>query len=186
MGRRVTGEGTIYRRKDGRYEVAIYSPTTSGKRKRIRVYAGTRAEADQKLTELKRRVVQGIPTPDKTWKLGEYLDYWLDEVVRVNRRPTTYARYEVAVRLHLKPALGGVPLTELSVPVLQRFLNERHATGCSVRNVQIMREVLSSALTRAVREEQLSRNVARLVELPTWERPEIVPWTGDEARYFLR
>jgi hypothetical protein len=34
-----------------------------------------------------------------------------------------------------------------------------------------MRTVLSAALTRAVREELIARNVARLVELPEW-RPK--------------
>ena len=33
-----------------------------------------------------------------------------------------------------------------------------------------MRTVLSAALTRAVREELIVRNVARLVELPEWQR----------------
>ena len=38
------GEGTIYRRKDGRWEGAVYVLTTSGIRKRLRVYGATRAE----------------------------------------------------------------------------------------------------------------------------------------------
>jgi integrase len=48
-----------------------------------------------------------------------------------------------------------------------------------------MRTVLSSALSRAMREELISRNVARLVELPGWEREPITPWTAVEARAFL-
>jgi hypothetical protein len=39
--------------------------------------------------------------------------------------------------------------------------------GRSVRYVQIMRQVLSAALSRAVREELIGRNVARLAELPS-------------------
>lgn len=54
-----------------------------------------------------------------------------------------------------------------------------------MRNVHIMRQVLSSALSRAVREELITRNVARLVELPEWEPAEVVPWTPDEALAFL-
>jgi integrase len=73
----------------------------------------------------------------------------------------------------------------LSVPLVQTFLNQKLTAGYSVRSVQIMREVLSSALTRANREELLSRNVARLVELPTWEWGEIRPWTADEAKRFM-
>jgi integrase len=38
---------------------------------------------------------------------------------------------------------------------------------------------------RAMREELLMRNVARLVELPGWDRQPIVPWTAEEARGFL-
>lgn len=49
-----------------------------------------------------------------------------------------------------------------------------------------MRQVLSAALTRAAREELISRNVARLAELPAWEPREIRPWSADEALSFLR
>jgi hypothetical protein len=45
--------------------------------------------------------------------------------------------------------------------------------------------VLSAALTRAVREELIARNVARLVELPEWRPNPVRPWTADEARHFL-
>lgn len=54
-----------------------------------------------------------------------------------------------------------------------------------MRNVQIIREVLRAALTRAMREELITRNVASLVELPKWEGREGTPWTIDEARRFL-
>jgi integrase len=75
--------------------------------------------------------------------------------------------------------------TSLSVPVVQEFLNQRLEKGDSVRKVQVMRTVLSAALTRAVREELLVRNVARLIELPEWKRGTIRPWAADEARQFL-
>ena len=75
--KRAIGEGTIYRRKDGRWEVALTCETTSGIRKRIRAYATTRAEADAKLSDLKTRVRWGVPVPDRSWKVGAYLDYWL-------------------------------------------------------------------------------------------------------------
>jgi hypothetical protein len=57
----------------------------------------------------------------------------------------------------------------------------RHA----VRNVQILRQILGAALTRAVREELTVRNVARMVELPTWEPAEVISWSSAEALAFL-
>ena len=184
-GRNANGEGSLYHRKDGRWEAAVFVTTTLGMRKRLRVYGKSRQEAHSLLMAAKQRERQGIPTPDRTWKVGAYLDYWLREVVKPNRRPTTYARYELAVRRYLTPGLGHLGLVSLSVPQVQTFLNERLAAGSSVRNVQIMREVLRSALSRAVREEILVRNVAGLVELPKWERADIYPWSAEEAKRFL-
>jgi integrase len=106
-------------------------------------------------------------------------------VTRVARRPATYRLYEMTVRLYLKPALGTSPLTRLPAARVQAFLNGQLAAGRSVRQVQIMKTVLSSALTRAMREELVFRNVARLAELPAWERQAIKPWSSADARDFL-
>jgi integrase len=58
-------------------------------------------------------------------------------------------------------------------------------TGRSIRTVQVMKTVLSSALSRAMREELVVRNVGHLAELPQWERKPVTPWTAAEARIFL-
>lgn len=139
----------------------------------------------RRMREAQERNRQGTPIPDRAWKLADWLDYWLEHVVSPNRRPKTYALYEMIVRTDLKPALGKHPLTRLSAARVHAFLNGQLAAGRSIRRVQIMRTVVSSALTRAMREELVVRNVARLAELPTWERKPITPWTAAEARAFL-
>jgi integrase len=184
--RRANGEGTIYRRKDGRYEAAVYVRTTAGTRKRQRVYGKTRTEVRQQLVETQSREQQGIPTAARNWRLDEYLDYWLETIIRPNRRLTTYEVYELTVRCNLKPGLGNRRLDRLTVPLVQTFLNEQVAAGKSTRKVHIIRTVLSSALTQAMREELIGRNVARLIVLPTWQAPDVVPWTPDEAQAFLQ
>jgi integrase len=183
--RRVNGDGSVYKRKDGYWVGAFDVPTTSGARKRIVVYGKTLSEAHEKLSKVQQDVRSGIPVPDKVWKLGPYLDYWLENFVKRNRRPATYNLYEMIARLYLKPGLGSRKLTGLTVPMVQEFLNRRLQTGDSIRKVQVMRTVLSAALTRALREELIVRNVARLVELPQWQRGKIRPWAADEARAFL-
>jgi integrase len=184
---RPNGEGTISGpRKDGRYVGAFYALTTAGTRKRVYVYGRTREEAHERLVEEQAKAGRGIPVPAQSWRLGPYLDYWLENVVKPTRRPATYALYEINVRLHLKPGLGKYGLKRLSVPIVQTFLNAKIKEGQSVRNVQILRQILSAALSRAVREELVARNVARLVELPTWEPSLIVPWSPTEALAFLQ
>jgi integrase len=183
--RRSNGEGTIYRRKDGRYEGAVYVATTSGANKRVRLYGATRAEVHTKLTEAKAKNDQGILASDRSWLLGDYLDYWLESIIKPSRRPTTYESYEGNVRLYLKPGLGALKLTQITVPVLQRFLNQQLSDGRSVRKVEMLKETLSPALSQAMYEELLTRNVARLVKLPSHEREDIEPWTPSEVTRFF-
>jgi integrase len=183
--RRPNGEGSITLRSDGRWMGRYYAWTSAGTRKCVAVYGATRQQAAARLREAQERNNQGIPVPDRSWKLGEWFDYWLEHVVAPNRRPATYALYEITVRLYIRPALGTAPLARLSAARVQTFLNGQLAAGRSLRQVQVMRTVLSSALTRAMREELIMRNVARLAELPGWERQPVIPWTADEARAFL-
>jgi integrase len=181
----VNGDGSVYKRQDGYWVGAFYARTTSGAIKRIVVYGKSRDEARDKLGKAQQQARAGVPVPDEAWKLGLYLEYWLENFVKRNRRPATYNLYEMITRLYLIPGLGTKRLTSLTVPMVQDFLNQRLAKGDSVRKVQVMRTVLSAALTRAMREELVVRNVARLVELPEWRRGTIRPWSAAEARQFL-
>ena len=117
--------------------------------------------------------------------MSEYLDYWLAEVAGPKLRPTTVAEYRTAVELYLRPGLGGHRLDKLTVATVQRFLNTCRASGDSTQKLRMIREVLSSALGRAVREELVPRNVARLTTLPADQRARRTTWTAAQARAFL-
>lgn len=186
MGHHANGEGSIYKRKDGRYEAAAFFLTTSGQRKRIRLYGRTRAEVHAKLVDAKAQASKGIPIPDKSWRLGDYFDYWLENVVQQNQQPGTYERSKTIVRLYLKPSFGHIPIAELTVPIVQATLNNYLVQGRSTSIVTTIRNVLSAALTQAEREELVFRNVARRAKIPTYEpETDVVPWTVDEAKQFL-
>ena len=183
--RRVNGEGTIYQRKDGRYEAAVYMPTASGTRKRVRFCTRTWEEAHEKLVAAKAAGQQGIPIADRSWKLGDYLDYWLEHAVQVKRRPLTYRRNESITRLYLKPGMGKHALSALTVKSVQEFVDQLYSDGRSVASIHQIRKVLSAALTYAMRQELVMRNVARLVELPSYQPHEALHWTAEEAKRFL-
>ncbi|WP_084263301.1 tyrosine-type recombinase/integrase [Actinomadura formosensis] len=181
-GKRANGEGTIYQRVDGRYECAIMLPTSSGRRKRVRVYGNTRQEAREKLLKVIEDAGRGVFPSERTWKVGEYLDFWLE---REKRRPLTLKRHETVVRLHIKPTLGHHRLDSLTVRIVQNFLDDLLADGKSVATIHQTRKVLSAALTYAMRQEMITRNVARLVELPRYKSREAEHWTPDETIRFL-
>ena len=197
--RRSNGEGSIWPRKDGRFSYAAYVPTTAGTMKRIQGYARSHDEARKRLTELIAKADQGIPVASENWTVAEYLTYWLQHVVREDRRPKTYQGYEGVVRLHLVPALGRKRLSKLTAQDVRLFITQaRQECQCckhgwdgmqeerrccalatpqccqsclSTRMIQSIHAVLRNALECAVREEVLPRNVAKLVKVsvPTYK-----------------
>jgi len=179
------GEGTIYQRKDGRFEAAVYVTTTDGTRKRVRAYGATWEQVHQRLVELKAQEHRGIPVPAQSYTVAGYLDEWLEHVVRPIVRPTTYAKYETFVRLYLKPGLGSKRLSRLTPPDVRLFLGRQREAGVSPARVQAMHSVLRAALEHAMREDLVLRNVARLVRVPTPPRRAFVPWTVQETLAFL-
>jgi integrase len=184
-GRRANGEGTVYLRQDGRWEAAAYLLTTAGTRKRVRVCAKTRIDALARLRELLSKADHGTPVPAVAWTVGGYLDYWFSQVASANRAPKTMERYGSLIEQRLKPGLGSTRLSRLSAPQLQVFFTAMIERGVGLRTVQQARTTLSAALTRAMREQLIQSNPARLVELPTWQRATITPWLPEQTADFL-
>ncbi len=182
--RNPNGAGTITKRKDGRYQAAVYVLQPDGTRARKFAYGKTWAECDTKRRELLAKVDSGVPVPTRSDKLAEWLPYWLDNIVRPRRKLSTYDKYEAHVRLHLVPMLGAKRLESLGVADVRRFLArlEKRTTAATAKEAH---RVLRTALTAACREELISRNVASLVEPPRPACKELNPWTLEETLQFL-
>ena len=173
--RRANGEGTVYRRADGRWEGAAYVLTSAGIRERRRVYGQTRAAAHCKLTKLIRQSQEGIPVAATSQTVGEYLAYWIKDVVPYRVRPLTFRTYEMVVREHLIPGLGRKRLSRLTAKDVRLFLNSRREAmsrspgrsgqALSPRTIFHLHAVLRNALEHAVREDLLPRNVAKQVQI---------------------
>ncbi|MFF6877045.1 tyrosine-type recombinase/integrase [Streptomyces sp. NPDC012474] len=182
--RNPNGAGTITKRKDGRFQCAVYVLQPDGTRARKFAYGQTWAECDAKRRELLDKVDQGVPVPTKSAKLSDWLPYWLDNVIKPRRKLSTFDKYEAHVRLYLVPLLGAKRLESLGVADVRRFLVrlEKETTAATAKESH---RVLRSALSSACREELITRNVAKLVEPPRTDKPELHPWTLDETLDFL-
>ncbi|WP_327577877.1 tyrosine-type recombinase/integrase [Streptomyces sp. NBC_00145] len=182
--RNPNGAGTITKRKDGRYQCAVYVLQPDGTRARKFAYGKSWAECDTKRRELLDKVDQGVPVPTRSAKLSEWLPYWLDNVIKPRRKLSTYDKYEAHVRLYLSPMLGAKRLESLGVADVRRFLVrlENQTTAATAKESH---RVLRSALSSACSEELITRNVAKLVEPPRADARELHPWTLDETLDFL-
>ncbi len=186
MSRRGNGEGTVYRRADGRWEGAAYVLLPNGARARRRTYGRTRAEAADKLLVLQRASQQGIPASASSQTVGAYLAVWVEQVAGNKVRPATLRSYRMYVERHLVPGLGRKRLSRLSPADIRGFMAERRAAGLSPATVKQLHAILRSALAHAVREDLLPRNVARLVIAPAAGRHDVAPLSISEAQVLLK
>ncbi|MGH3774535.1 MAG: tyrosine-type recombinase/integrase [Pseudonocardiaceae bacterium] len=171
---------------------SAYVYTTTGQRKRKLVYGDSFDRVRTKLDKLKGNSANGVPVPDRRTTVAEYLDYWLREVVS-HKRATTARGYDSAVRLHILPVLGkkqldkltGADVRHLVAVCRQKCLcctnhydkyRNKEKQCCSVgkcckrtpstRQIQYVHAVLRNALSNAERDEIITRNVAKLVQIP--------------------
>ena len=181
--KRGQNEGTIYKRKDGRWEGAVTLPGTGGKRKRF--YGDTQREVREQMTATLRSLDQGQAISLDRQTVGQFLDKWLSEVARPKLRPSTFISYQSKIRNYLIPALGKHQLVKLTPQHVQAMMNEMSARGLSPRSVQYARAVLRKALNQAMKWGLVTRNVATLAEPPRVTRPEMQILHPDQARHFL-
>src|SRR5215203_4318454 len=120
MGRRGNGEGSITRRKDGRW-MGRYTVCAAGGPKQKAVYGKTRAGVAEKLTAAMAERDKGLIFDDENMTVGEYLDSWLSDSMRGSARESTHDSYEIAVRCHIKLALGRLTLKKLTSAHVANF-----------------------------------------------------------------
>lgn len=186
MGRRGNGEGSITRRKDGRY-MARYTVQTPDGPKRKTIYGRTRAEVAEKLTTAMAERANGVALifdADKL-TLGEYLERWLEDSVKGSVKPITHEGYERMVRVHISPALGHHKLVKLTPGHLQFFYQERLRAGLAPSSVRYMHAVLHRALKQAHRWRLVRENAAAATDPPIPRPDEIRPLDADQVKTLL-
>jgi len=181
MTRRAPGEGSIYRRKDGRWVGQAHKDTGG----RSFVYGRTQRDVREQLTVIRRELQQGIAPITGRMPLARYLESWLIDSAKPTLRASTFVSYRTIVRKHLIPKLGRVQLAKLTPLMIERFLNERIETGLSPRRVQYIHAVLRRALNRAMKAGYIGRNVSTLVDPPRVPHKEIEPFTPSQVRVLL-
>lgn len=178
--RRSRGEGSIFRRADGRWTGVV----TGLNGRRCYVYGRTRAEAARKLTDLTHRRDSGLPMPTGRHTVASFLGEWL-QGQRSQLRPKSWRRHEEHIRIHIVPVIGTVTLRRLAPQHLNQLYANRLAAGLSPVSVHHIHATMHRALVHAVRWDLVARNVADLVDPPRVQHREMLVLSQDQVRRLL-
>src|SRR5918994_2796799 len=153
----------ISKRKDGLYvgRVVVHTP---GGPKRKAVYGRKYGEVEKKLNALRADADRGIVFDTDSLKVGERFDSWLSDCLKPlvdagKMAHSTYVRYRGIVDKHLKPALGHRKLKDVTRAEVRKLYASKGET-LSPRSVDYIHVTLQTALSRAVRDDLIPRNVA--------------------------
>jgi integrase len=149
------------------------------------------------LTEALHRKQKGEPIATKRETVGQFLDRWLEDCVKLTVRPRSFASYAEQVRLHIKPAICNIQLSKLTAPDVQRFINSlanKDSRGAkksetkklSPRVVAYNRTILHMALKRAVKWRLIGFNPAADVEVPKWSSARLRLFLQSKRRHCCR
>jgi len=175
MARRSPGEGSITKRKDGRWQGSLQ---VDGRR--VSVYGKTRTEVVTKLKALQKEVDEHhrLANPGKL-TLGGYLRQWQEQR---DIRAGTRARDERTAK-HLA-AWNDIPLAKITPFKVASFFSElKKAT--SPRTAFGVYRLLHKAFADSVNWGLLASNPLDAVACPRYQPEERSLWTPDQVQWFV-
>lgn len=188
--------GSVFRRKKSWAFVVEVSRDEDGKRTRhAKAGFATKKDAQHAMNEVLHRLGSGEYVAPVKLTLGGFLrDEWLP-AIRASVRPSTFDSYEMTVRKHVAPAIGGTKLQAVTPAKLNAFyadlLSKGRADGkggLSPKSVRNCHVIVRKALSDAVRWNLISRNPAAFAEPPKLTQSgdrELSTWNPEQARTFL-
>jgi integrase len=184
--RRGRGEGSISQRTDGLWEAKVsLGYDGEGRRKRKTVYGKTKGEVQQKLRKIQSDSDLGQLVDPTNLTVARYLGAWLENTAKPAISPTTYARYEQLVRLHVSPHVGGLKLDKFQAIHVEHLMAELERNQASAWTRRMALVLLSNALRKAVRLKLISHNAAADVPRAKPAEKEMLILTQEQARRFM-
>src|SRR5918994_4160074 len=182
------GDG-ISRRKDGRYMARYTIHTADGPKRKV-IYGRKYKEVEKKLAEARGDAARGIVFDAKGQTLGQWLERWLEDVVKPGKGHRTYATHRQQIRSHIAPAIGRIKLEALRKVHIDRLYVDLlrakpEGAGLAPSSVRRVHAVLHAALEEAVRGDLIPRNPAAHANKPRARHQEIEPLDAQQARTFL-
>ena len=199
--KRANGEGSIRKRKDGRWEGRYTAghDLETGKAIYKNVLGKTQAEVKEKLKQAIGEAQALDITKAGKYTVGEWMVVWFQDYAKIKVRPSSHQTYQGYIQNHIRPNIGDIPLEKLTSLDLQKFYKKLLTTGrvdrveakgqpkgLSAKTVRNIHQILSSALKLAQEQRLILTNPAEGCALPRVEHQEMKTLTTVQLASFFR
>lgn len=154
-----------------------------GKRlKRYQTYRTLHA-ARMGLREFLTHREEELRTPRHDLTLADWLESWMETIVRPTRAETTVYGYQKIIDNHILPVLGNIPLLKLTpTDIQQYYIQVQQGANLSSNTMRRHHDLLSSALRSAVRQDKLLLSPMDKVEPPRAKQKEASYYRPEELK----
>lgn len=164
--RRGKGEGSAYRRKDGRWEYALtIGANEKGNPKRVRVYGKTEREVLEKAAHLRSDFARGLLANPDGITVREFAQRWLERHSR-GKAQNTIKRYNLELS-QILPVLGEMKIQGVKPTHIRRVLDVLASRGIALSSQGKVLERMKVIFREAQRLELIYRNPAEFIEVQT-------------------
>lgn len=180
--------GQIITRGENRHLIRVFLGRDANGKRRYHNHTliGTKKDAQKWLTGALRRRDLGEPVEQSTMHFDEYLDQWLEMVVKTRVRERTYDDYSGIIERHIKPALGKKRLADIGAFDIQKLYSSMQSKGLSGKTAKGAHILIKDALRQAVAWEKIRLNPADKVDAPKVTKREMHAMSPEQARAFLK
>lgn len=183
---RSKGTGQIIPRGKDKWLVRIFKGRDSSGKKLYfnKVISGSKSDAQKYQTAKSREKDVGVFIENTRMSLDEHLNNWLS-AIKSRVAEQTYESYETQVRVHIRPRIGRLRLTNVRIHDVQKVYSEMTDQGLSPTTVRYAHAVLAMAMKKAIELDYIIKNPCDFVELPKQVKKETKAMSPREASAFL-
>ena len=188
-GRTANGRSSIFQSPtDGAWHGYVsVGIKDNGRPDRRHVRGKTKAEVTRKVGLLERERDEGkTRKAGQTWTVEQWLNHWLEAIIAPPAiTENAFDAYEVAVRVHLIPGLGGHRIDRLEPEHLERLYRKMVKAGAKPGRAHQVHRTMRAALGEAERRSHITTNPAALARAPKLEEEEVEAYTVAEVQRIL-
>lgn len=164
--------GSVRRLSSGRYQASYHDDSTSERIAAPMTFA-TATDARTWLATVEADLARGeLLDPRLSRRLfSEWAAEWL---AGLHVKPKTLVGYESALRVHVLPVFGQMPVAAITYRDCKAFVDELLRSGLAPGTVGDARKILRLVLQEAMRADAIRRNPADRLRVPRGRRDEMV------------
>ena len=198
--RRANGEGSIRKRKDGRWEGRYTAGVDAATGKVItrNVLGKTQAEIKEKLKKAIKETEHIDISHSDDYTVATWLRLWYETYAEPNIRVSTAGYYSNFIENHIIPNIGETALSKLTSLQIQKMYNKLKASGrlprynnmtdlsLSSKTVRGIHTMLHQALEQAVKERLIPTNPSNACKISPKEKTEMKVIPPEKVGAYLK